>query len=136
MFALGLQLREKTFYILEICLYRRQRRSFAQIRTYVTVTRSPHPLAELDCGAQIAGCLEAVFHRQRLNRELEEQERMKHSGQEQRGFSLIELLIVVAIVLIIAARAIPNLLRARMAANESSAVATVRTINTAEVTYN
>jgi prepilin-type N-terminal cleavage/methylation domain-containing protein len=52
-----------------------------------------------------------------------------------KGFSLIELLIVVAIILIIAAIAIPNLLRARIAANESSAVASVRTINTAEVTY-
>jgi type IV pilus assembly protein PilA len=55
---------------------------------------------------------------------------------KQKGFSLIELLIVVAIILIIAAIAIPNLLRARMAANESSAVASVRTINTAMVTYN
>lgn len=53
-----------------------------------------------------------------------------------KGFSLIELLIVVAIILIIAAIAIPNLLRARMAANESSAVATIRSINSAEVTYN
>ena len=56
--------------------------------------------------------------------------------RKQRGFSLIELLIVVAIILIIAAIAIPNLLRARMAANESSAVASIRTINTAMVTYN
>ena len=56
--------------------------------------------------------------------------------RKQKGFSLIELLIVVAIILIIAAIAIPNLLRARMAANESSAVASIRTINTAMVTYN
>ena len=53
-----------------------------------------------------------------------------------KGFSLIELLIVVAIILIIAAIAIPNLLRARMAANESSAVASIRTVNTGEITYN
>jgi len=55
--------------------------------------------------------------------------------QKQAGFSLIELLIVVAIILIIAAIAIPSFLRSKMAANESSAAQTVRDINTAEEAY-
>ena len=53
----------------------------------------------------------------------------------QKGFSLIELLIVVAIILIIAAIAIPNLLRAKIAANQASAVGSLRTLNTACIAY-
>ena len=61
----------------------------------------------------------------------------KHKKQsKKRGFSLIELLIVIAIILIIAAIAIPNLLRSRIAADEASAVGSLRTLNTAEITYN
>ena len=55
--------------------------------------------------------------------------------KNQKGFSLIELLIVVAIILIISAIAIPSYLRSRMQANETSAVGSVRMINTAAMTY-
>src|ERR1017187_3798593 len=61
---------------------------------------------------------------------------MRKMNENHKGFSLIELLIVVAIILIIAAIAIPNLLRSRMAANEASAVGSIRTMNTAAITYN
>jgi type IV pilus assembly protein PilA len=59
----------------------------------------------------------------------------KPMRQNDKGFSLIELLIVVAIILIIAAIAIPNLLRSKMAANETSAVESLRTLNTVCILY-
>src|SRR5271170_3440764 len=59
----------------------------------------------------------------------------QQGAKSDRGFSLIELLIVVAIILIIAAIAIPNMLKSRMAANQAAAVANLRTITTASVSY-
>jgi len=60
---------------------------------------------------------------------------MELSMRSHKGFSLIELLLVVAVIMIIAAIAVPNFIRSRMRANEASAVASLRVINTAAVTY-
>ena len=56
--------------------------------------------------------------------------------RQEKGFSLIELLIVIAIILIIAAIAIPNLMRSKIAANEASAISSLRSIATAQIAYN
>jgi len=60
---------------------------------------------------------------------------MRNRNKNQAGFSLIELLIVVSIILVIAAIAIPSLLQARVTANEASAAASLRTVNTAMISY-
>jgi type IV pilus assembly protein PilA len=56
-------------------------------------------------------------------------------NKRNKGFSLIEVLIVVAIIAILAALSIPNLLRAKMSANETSAIGSLRTLNTASIAY-
>ena len=69
-------------------------------------------------------------------KEVSDVSKTKKTGKRnQGGFSLIELLIVVAIIMIVAAIAIPNLLRTKMAANEASAVASLRTLNTTEILF-
>ena len=55
--------------------------------------------------------------------------------RNERGFTLIELLIVVAVIAILSAIAVPSFLRARQAANESSAISSVRAINSAQISY-
>ncbi len=55
--------------------------------------------------------------------------------RKQKGFSLVELLLVVAVILILSAIAVPNIMRARIAANESSAIASLRNIATAQAAY-
>ncbi len=72
----------------------------------------------------------AIEHKKRTQPSSGDERR--HSG---RGFSLVELLIVVAIILVIAAIAVPNLLRARQSANESSAINSIRTLTNAEIAY-
>jgi len=68
-------------------------------------------------------------------RERADNRRPELEARADRGFSLIELLIVIAIILVIAAIALPNFMRARMTANETAAVTNIRTIITAQVAY-
>lgn len=60
---------------------------------------------------------------------------INHAGSKHAGFSLVEALVVVMVILIIAAIAIPNLIHGKMRANEAAAVASVKTIHTAETLY-
>ncbi|MHB8486765.1 MAG: prepilin-type N-terminal cleavage/methylation domain-containing protein [Candidatus Acidiferrales bacterium] len=66
---------------------------------------------------------------------IQEDHQTAHKATRSPGFSLIELLVVVAIILIIAAIAIPNFLRSKMAANEAAAIENTRTITTSNVVY-
>src|SRR5436309_13197848 len=72
----------------------------------------------------------------RMAAELHRQVEMKKQGTRESGFSQLELLIVVAVILVLAVIAVPSLLRSRIAANEASAVNTVRQISNAEMSYN
>jgi len=64
------------------------------------------------------------------------QNAIRNANPRLAGFSLVEILVVVMVILIIAAIAIPNLVHGKMRANEAAAVASVKTINTAELMYN
>jgi type IV pilus assembly protein PilA len=77
----------------------------------------------------------SLISRKRFRQEAETGSRGQDMRRKQSGFSLIELLIVVAIILIIAGIAIPNFMKSKLMANEASAAESLRTINTAEITY-
>ena len=92
--------------------------------------RKNHP-----CSAWMAAAVHLSKYRRGSQESQAPSEERIQMRNKQKGFSLIELLIVVAIILIIAAIAIPNLLRSKMAANQASAVGSLRTLNTACIAY-
>jgi len=89
----------------------------------------------LEMEREIEYCTESHQLRDEIMRPQPTDSPSSRQGPSSRGFSLIELLIVVSVILIIAAIAIPNFVRSKIAANEASAVQSLRTITTAEFLY-
>ena len=93
------------------------------------------PRFHVEAGSETKNCTESYQLGEQIVRPQLRNYRSSRQCSSSKGFSLIELLIVVAVILIIAAIAIPNFVRSKMAANEASAVQNLRNITTAEYLY-